>query len=647
MNYRITNGAISFGADTILEEIDFEIKDKEKIAIVGRNGSGKTTLLKSLINNSMLEEGIGENKFNIYKQGNPSIGYLKQIDFEDDSKTMLDEILKVYSKVINLEKKIAMLTNKLQTNSSEEAIKEYSKSMELFEIEGGYTYKKEYETAIRKFGFSEADKKKKISEFSGGQRTKIAFLKLILSKPDILLLDEPTNHLDIMAIEWLENYLKNYPKSVVIVSHDRMFLDKIVNKVYEIEYAQIKEYKGNYTDFEKQKRINYEKQLKDYEYQQSEIKRLQAIADRFRYKPTKAKMALSKLRKIEQMTIIDEPNKYDLKSFHVNFNIKVESGKNVLSVKDLNIGYNNKSTQSNISFNLYKGQKLGIIGENGTGKSTLLKTLNGNIDKISGDFEYGYHVVKEYFDQQMDFNDENITVFDEMYNTFPSLTTTQIRTLLGTFLFSGEDVFKKINILSGGEKGRLQLCKIFKKGANLLLLDEPTNHMDIIGKESLENILKEYTGTLIFVSHDRYFVNKIADSLLIFEKDKVTFFDGTYEEYMNKKENVDNLDNEIRKDDKKEKRDKDAHAKMQNSYFLNKEINRIKNKITKIESEIDKLEEKKENINKEMENESISSDYIKLKELEEEKQEIDDNIMTKMEEWEDLNKELENKANNT
>ena len=274
MNYKITNGSITFGAETIIEEINFEIKEKDKIGIVGRNGSGKTTLLKSLIDNSMLEEGIGEEKFNIIKQGNIEIGYLKQINFEDSTSTMLEEILKVYEPIIKLEEKISKLAEKLQTDSSQELIKEYTNSLERFEILNGYTYKKEYEIAIKKFGFTEEDKNKKINEFSGGQKTKIAFLKLLLSKPEILLLDEPTNHLDISAIEWLETYLKNYPKAVVIVSHDRMFLDRIVNKVYEIEYARLTEYIGNYKEFEKQKKANYEKQLKDYEYQKAEIKRL-------------------------------------------------------------------------------------------------------------------------------------------------------------------------------------------------------------------------------------------------------------------------------------------------------------------------------------------------------------------------------------
>ncbi len=685
MNYKITNGAISFGAETILEEINFEIKDKDKIAIVGRNGAGKTTLLNSILDNSMLEEGVGEDKFNIYKQGNPTIGYLKQINFENSNLTMLEEILKVYENIIKLEEKISNLANVLQTNSDDNIIKEYTNSLEHFEMLDGYTYKKEYEIAIKKFGFTEEDKNKKINEFSGGQKTKIAFLKLLLSKPDILLLDEPTNHLDITAIEWLETYLRNYPKSVVIVSHDRMFLDRIVNKVYEIEYGKLTEYIGNYTEFEKQKRINYEKQLKDYEYQQAEIKRLKSIADRFRYKPTKAKMALSKLKKIEQMTIIEEPNKYDLKTFHANFNLKIESGKMVMSVKNLEIGYD-KPIQT-ISFELYKGQKLGIIGENGIGKSTLLKTLNGDIPKLGGEFEYGYHVEKGYFDQQMEFSNPENTVFDEMYNAFPNLTTTQIRTILGTFLFSGEDVFKKINVLSGGEKGRLQICKILKKGANLLLLDEPTNHMDIIGKESLEEMLKEYTGTLIFVSHDRYFVNKIADSLLIFEKDKVTYFDGNYEEYMRIKAENSNEDEadeifkgikerqstgiefakisynkkaEVTKDisecnkkidvtvsmsnNKQENGGKtnkiSNSSKAQNSYFLGKEINKTKNKISKLEREIDQKENEIKCLEEEMLKEENSTDYIKLKELQEIIQNLNSEIESKMEEWDKLNSEL-------
>ena len=627
MNYKIVNGAIAYGAETILEEINFEIKEKDKIAIVGKNGCGKTTLLKSIVDNEMLEEGIGEEKFGVYKQGTPTIGYLKQIEFEDPNSTFLQEILKSYQSIIALEKKVNDLQNKLQTQTDDKLIKEYTNALERYEIQGGYTYKKEYETAIQKFGFTKQDKEKKISEFSGGQRTKIAFIKLLLSKPDILLLDEPTNHLDISTIEWLEGYLKNYNKAVVIVSHDRMFLDKIVNKVYEIEYAAMTEYSGNYTFFEKKKREDYEKQLKDYEYQQKEIKRLQTIADRFRYKPSKAKMAMSKLKQIEHMKIIDEPSKYDLRTFHTNFHIPMESGSLVLSAKQLQVGYDKPLAE--VSFELYKGQKLAIIGENGKGKSTLLKTLMGTIPKLGGEFEYGYHVKKEYFDQQMEFLNPNDTIFDDFSREFPDVGTTKIRQILGTFLFSGEDVFKEIKVLSGGEKVRLQLCKIFKKEANLLLLDEPTNHMDIVGKESLENILKGYQGTLIFVSHDRYFVNKIADCILAFEPEGVTYFNGNYEQYCEYKES------QIIEEKTEEVVEK-VKSNSNNQYLQNKEMTKRKNKMKKLESEIEQREQEVQELKQEMKKEEICTDYVKLKEIQDKITEIEQVIEQKMLEWEEL-----------
>ena len=520
MNYRIVNGAVTYGADTVLEEINLEIKNKEKIAIVGRNGSGKSTLLKSIIDNELLSEGIGTDKFNIYKEGNPSIGYSKQIEFEDDSITMLDEILKVYSEIIFLEDKMKEIVQKMQENSTEELAKQYSKLQDRYELLDGYTYKKEYETAISKFGFLKEDRFKKISEFSGGQRTKIAFINLLLSKPDILLLDEPTNHLDIVAIEWLESYLRNYPKAIVLVSHDRMFINKIVDTIYEIEYGTMTKYSGNYEFFEKQKRMNYEKQLKDFEFQQKEIKRLTDIADRFRYKPTKAKMALSKLKQIERMIKVEEPNRYDLKTFKTNYKINKATGNFILKAENLEIGYNENKI-ANVNFELYKNQKLAIVGGNGTGKSTLLKTLVGMQKAISGKIEFGHNIEIGYFDQRMAEINSNKTLFDDFCETFPELTVTEVRNSLGAFMFSGDDVFKQINMLSGGEKVRFALCKILKKGPNVLVLDEPTNHMDIVGKETLEDLLKEYKGTVIFVSHDRFFVKKIADSILAFQNGNV------------------------------------------------------------------------------------------------------------------------------
>ena len=620
MKYQIINGAITFGNNTILEEINFTINKSDRIAIVGRNGSGKTSLLKSLVDNDMLESGIGFDDLRIVKIGKPSIGYQEQHAFSNLDVTLLDEILKVYKDITNLENKIKKLEDKMISNATSETILEYTDCIERYKLIGGYTYKKEYEVALNKFGFSSEDKMKKLSEFSGGQRTKISFLKLLLSKPDILLLDEPTNHLDIVTVEWLEEYLSNYPKALVVISHDRMFLDKIVNKVYEIEYATLTLYKGNYSSYELHKKLNYEKQLADYEFQQKEIKRLQDIADRFRYKPSKASMAMSKLRKIEQMTIIDKPEHADTRNWKFLLKVDDYSSNNVLSVKDLVIGYKNIPL-SKVSFNLYKGQKLAIIGENGKGKSTLIKTLMGIIPKISGKFTYGYNVNKEYFDQQMEFlNDEN-TVFDEYLHSFPTEDPQQIRNILGTFMFSGEDVFKKIKVLSGGEKVRLQLCKILRKSPNLLILDEPTNHLDIFSKEKLETLLTEYNGTVLFVSHDRYFINKVADSLLVFENDEVVYFDGKYDEYVNQKKSI-----VITSEKAKDKKISKKESKPKTTFAIMK----------KLERDIDKKENKRKELETKLFDKEIYTNITKVNEINDMIEKLTKEIENLYDEWENI-----------
>lgn len=652
MNFKITNGSVSYGADTILENINFEVKGKEKVAVVGRNGCGKSTLLRAIINNSLLSEGTSEEKFSVFKEGIYNIGYLKQIDFEDESITMKDEILKVYSDVLNTEKKMNSLIEKMQTDKSETLAKEYSRLHDRFEFLNGYTYKKEYETVVRNFGFLVEDLDKKISDFSGGQRTKIAFIKLLLSKPDLLLLDEPTNHLDIDTIEWLEGYLKTYPKACVIVSHDRMFINKIVDKIYEIEYGEMTLYSGDYDYYEKQKRVNYEKQLKDFEYQQKEIKRLMAVVERFRYKKNKAKMAQAKLKQIERMVKLEEPNKYDLRTFKSSFKINRESGKNVLQVSNLSIGYDEKIA-SNINFDLYKGQKIGIIGPNGTGKSSLLKTIVSKIQKLSGEINIGHNVDIGYFDQKEALIDSDKTVYDVFSDAFPELTVTEVRNSLAAFMFYGDDVFKNVSMLSGGEKVRLKLSMILKKGPNFLILDEPTNHMDIVGKETLENMLKEFEGSMLFVSHDRFFVNKIADSIIVFEKNKenkseskVRYFDCTYEEYIEKfKEKENKLDNiNLNIDNLHEN---DLKAKKNKNIYNNplKEKSRIERKIKKIEEDIELIENDitlQKNLH---EDEEISSDYLKLEEINNNINELNENLNMKYIEWEELQKELEKICN--
>lgn len=622
MEYRIINGAVSFGEYSILECINFEVLNNDKIAIVGRNGAGKTTLLKAIVDNELLETGTDDVDLKIIKVGNPSIGYLEQQIFNNLDITLIEEILKNYEDIKVIENKIKKLEQKINDNGSLEEVILYSELLDKYKLIGGYTYKKEYEVALQKFGFKESDKYKKLEEFSGGERTKIAFLRLILSKPDILILDEPTNHLDINGIEWLENYLKSYPKSVIVVSHDRMFLDKFINKVYEIEYGALTKYTGNYTSYEKQKKMNYEKNLKDYEYQQKEIKRLKNIADRFRYKPSKAKMAMSKLKKIEQMEVIDKPNKFDIKTFNTNLKINDNSSNNILSVRNLEFGYD--KSIGKVSFELYKGQKLAIIGGNGKGKSTLIKTLIEEIKKLSGTFSYGFNVKWEYFSQNLEFINEENTVLEEYKEVFPSDSDLQIRKILGTFDFTGEEVYKKVKDLSGGEKVRLSLCKILKKFPNLLILDEPTNHLDLLSKEKLEDIFKSYKGTILFVSHDRYFINKLADSLLIFEDNGIKYFNGTYEEY-------------IKERDKEE-------VKITKSI---KSVNQVKEKtksnnnlIKKLEKEIEKIELGIKNIESEMLNEEVYTDYKKINELQIKLEDLNKLLEEKMKLWEEENNKL-------
>lgn len=532
MLYQISNGAVAFGDDVILHSIDFEIRNTEKIAIVGRNGCGKTTLLKLISGEVEMEKLDSDESAFIAKAGNSEIGYLKQIAFDDPDVTLEQEVRKCFVKMDERKAELARAAAELEHDYSDEKVARYTAMEEAFKDDGGYYYEKEYEVMIRKFGFSDDERKKPIRDFSGGQQTKIAFIKLLLSKPDILLLDEPTNHLDVTTIEWLEGYLKSYPKAVVVVSHDRMFLDNVVDVVYEIEYGTARRYPGNYTNFIARKKENYDKQMKDHIAQQKEIERLQRMVTRFKGKPTKTSMAQSKQKAIDRMVIIEAPDKYDNKTFHANFQPEKETGNDVLYTSELAIGYDHPL--SVVSLDLKRGEKLGILGGNGLGKSTFLKTIVGKIPALSGEYRFGTNVQIGYFDQQMAMYTSNKTVLDDFWDEYPNLTETEARNALGAFLFSGDDVFKNVNMLSGGEKVRLALCKILKTRPNVLVLDEPTNHMDIVGKETLESMLKDYKGTLIFVSHDRYFVKKVATQLLVFEDGTTNLYQFGYEQYQEK-----------------------------------------------------------------------------------------------------------------
>ena len=527
MYFKVVNGAIKKEIKTILEEINMEIKEKDHIAIVGRNGAGKTTLLSALIDNSLFREGVGEEKFQISKVGRMEVGFLKQNISYTENDTLESYILDIYKDILEIEEKINELEKKISGGDALESdMVKYSELYSYYQNIGGYDYKKEYLTALTKNGFLEKDLSRKISSFSGGEQTKINFVRLLLSKPDLLLLDEPTNHLDIEAILWLEDYLKNYPKAFVLVSHDRTFINRVANKIYEIEYGMMDLYVGNYDYFLEEKSRRYYALVKSYEKQQKEIQRLQRIVERFRYKPSKASMAMSKLHQIERMNLIDKPKKENTATFHVKFQDFVESGRTVMNINHLKYGYQNILGEVNLT--IEKGRRIGIVGANGTGKSTFLKTIMGSVPSISGNVELGYHTKVAYFDQQFASLNNNLTVYEEFSLSFPEMNELEKRSCLASFLFFEEDIHKKIEVLSGGEKVRLQLCKVIYSKANFLILDEPTNHLDIYSKEKLEEILRAYPGTILFVSHDRYFIKKLADAIIDFD-DHNTYYDYGYE----------------------------------------------------------------------------------------------------------------------
>ena len=679
MLYQISNGAVAFGDDVILHSIDFEIRNTEKIAIVGRNGCGKTTLLKLISGEVEMEKLDSDESAFIAKAGNPEIGYLKQIAFDDPDVTLEQEVRKCFVKMDERKAELARAAAELEHDYSDEKVARYTAMEEAFKDDGGYYYEKEYEVMIRKFGFSDDERKKPIRDFSGGQQTKIAFIKLLLSKPDILLLDEPTNHLDVTTIEWLEGYLKSYPKAVVVVSHDRMFLDNVVDVVYEIEYGTARRYPGNYTNFIARKKENYDKQMKDHIAQQKEIERLQRMVTRFKGKPTKTAMAQSKQKAIDRMVIIEAPDKYDNKTFHANFQPEKETGNDVLYTSELAIGYDHPL--SVVSLDLKRGEKLGILGGNGLGKSTFLKTIVGKIPALSGEYRFGTNVQIGYFDQQMAMYTSNKTVLDDFWDEYPNLTETEARNALGAFLFSGEDVFKNVNMLSGGEKVRLALCKILKTRPNVLVLDEPTNHMDIVGKETLESMLKDYKGTLIFVSHDRYFVKKVATQLLVFEDGTTNLYQFGYEQYQEKldreaseSKNVyrgnaifggaisQNGGSQTGSDVKRSTSQTGAAGNVGEStnansaaqaggmavsstgkayYNPGKERSKIQKKVKKAEEDLAVKEAKLDELKAELMKPEYQSSYSKLTEIQNEIDALEEEILIDMEAWEELSSQLE------
>lgn len=617
---------MQYAADTILDDVNFEIHDNEKVAIVGRNGCGKTTLLKLIAGDIHMNNIDSDEECGIFMAGKQKIGFLRQISFTEGEVSVRDEIKKTFEPVFDCERRMKEVEELLKDNQDDQLFYEYDNLQKQMEALRGYSWQQDMEIMFQQFGFALEDLDRPIGSFSGGQQTKVAFIKLLLSRPDIMLLDEPTNHLDLPTIEWLEGYLKKYDKAVVIVSHDRMFLDKVIDVTYEIEYHHIKRYPGNYSAFIKRKEEDMLKQEKDYELQQAEIKRLTEWIEKWKNTPTKVAATRSKRMAIEHMVKIEKPRRFDTKTFKAMFTPRIESYTEVLNVKKLKIGYDSELAE--VSFLLQKNERLAILGENGKGKSTLLKTLVGMIDPLPGNgtFTFGGNVEWGYFDQQkavVNDADPNQSVLENFWEEYPKLLREDVRGALGAFLFSGEDVEKKMGQLSGGEKVRLELCKMFYLKPNLLILDEPTNHMDMAGKEALESMLKNYNGTVLFVSHDRYFINQIATGVLEFSKDEVRQYQGTYEEYLiEKQKRADGIIRDITKQSNlTNKKATEASPTLDDVfdkktyYNPGKIISRLQKTLEKYEKQLEESEQRAAELKMQLMDPALATDYQKLMEL--------------------------------
>lgn len=620
MRYQIRHALVQYAADTILEDVNFEVHDKEKIAVVGRNGCGKTTLLKLIAGDIHMNNLDSDEECGITMAGKQSIGFLRQISFTDTQITVEEEIKKTFAPVFACEAAMKEIEERMQYDDSKELLYEYDYLQKQMEALRGYTWRQDMEIMFQQFGFPLSDLQRPIGSFSGGQQTKIAFIKLLLSRPDIMLLDEPTNHLDLPTIEWLENYLKNYDKAVIIVSHDRMFLDRVIDVTYEIEYHKMKRYVGNYSAFMKQKEENLLKQEKDYEEQQKEIARLTEWIEKWKNTPTKVAATRSKRMAIEHMVKIEKPRRFDTKTFHALFTPRIESYTDVLTVKNLAIGYDEEL--SRVSFKLQKKERLAILGENGKGKSTLLKTLVGLLEPLGGSFSFGPNVEWGYFDQQravVNDADPKQTVLENFWEEYPDMLREQVRSALGSFLFSQEEVEKKMGQLSGGEKVRLALCKMFQTKPNLLILDEPTNHMDMMGKEALVQMLREYEGTVLFVSHDRYFIQQIATGILEFGE-QVVQYPVPYEEYLQKKKRAESQPvkkAEVSKTNQNTQPTLSDVFDKKTYYNPGKVKSRLKKQLEKYEKQLAESEQRADELKMQLMNPELATDYEKFMALQE------------------------------
>ena len=634
MLIQLNNVTKNFVVNEVFSNVKMEINDKDRIAIVGRNGAGKSTLLKIISGEIDFDNG----ERTVSKD--TTIGYLSQEFIVREDLSIYEEMITCFNEIIELEKELEKISYELTPENIESnpgLLDKYDRLQNQVLTHKDYHYKSKIESVLYGLDFDKEVFDKKISTFSGGEKTRLSMAKLLLSEPDLLILDEPTNHLDMENVAWLENYLSSYNGAIVIVSHDRYFIDKVVNIVYNLEFGKLKKYVGNYSNFLRQYEEDYEKNLKEYVSQQKDIKRLEEFVQKNIARASTSKMAKSRQKVLDKMEIIDNPRKDD-KAANIEFRIKEQSGRDVLIVNDLQVGYEEQVGQK-YNFSVYKGDRIAIVGKNGIGKSTLIKTIAKKQKELGGNIQYGSKVSLGYYDQKQAEFESSKTILNELWDEYPLMKEAEVRTVLGRFLFRGDDVLKIVRDLSGGEKARLQLAKLMLEKNNLLILDEPTNHLDITSKQVLEEALENYEGTILFVSHDRYFINKIANKVFDITEEGYSLYLGNYDYYLEKREQE-----EIAKRLKEEKI-AETVVKEANDYVLSKEAKRRIRKLERARDElivqIDELESKIKIVNEELMKEEVYTDAVKTQEWNGKLKKLTSELEEKNNSWLELEEELE------
>lgn len=634
MLIQLNNITKNFVVNEIFSNVKMEVNDKDRVAIVGRNGAGKSTLLKIISGAISFDSG----ERTVSK--NTTIGYLSQEFIVREDLSIYEEMITCFNEIISLEKSLEKLSFELTAENIEEnpgLLDRYDKLQNEVLTHKDYHYKSKIESVLYGLDFTKEVFDKKISTFSGGEKTRLSMAKLLLSEPDLLILDEPTNHLDMENVAWLENYLSSYNGAIVIVSHDRYFLDKVVDVVYNLEFGKLKKYVGNYSNFLRQYEEDYEKQLKEFTSQQKDIKRLEDFVQKNIARASTSKMAKSRQKVLDKMELIDNPRKDD-KVANIEFQIKEQSGRDVLIINDLKVGYEEQVGNS-YSFSVYKGDRIAVVGRNGIGKSTLIKTIAKRQKELGGSVQYGSKVSLGYYDQKQAEFESSKTILNELWDEYPLMKEAEVRTVLGRFLFRGDDVLKIVRDLSGGEKARLQLAKLMLEKNNLLILDEPTNHLDITSKQVLEEALENYDGTIVFVSHDRYFINKIANKVLDIKEDGHSIYLGNYDYYLEKREQ-EKIAKQLQ-----ENKSSEVVVKKENDYSLSKEEKRRVRKLERTRDElilkIENLEEQVSTINNELAKEEVYTNPTKSQEYNEELRKVTLEIEELNNQWLEIEEELE------